>query len=228
MNTAAQKHLARALSYIEKGEAFYMKAAEEIMAARTEGATWNECGDELGRSFQWCKDIVAWAKTPANRRKSTPYARSGDPGVLKRNVKLGLKEMPAEVIEQVISELPPERQSQIAAAAGSAHHKSVEKMRDKIRDSDHDFDRDATLGFGPDIHDEQTKLIRKLAEIKAWLEEHGDEMIPDPDGKEEPVSTRELMLGSLASSKGEIDLAFSEVGVGTSIEAGFNRLLSDK
>jgi hypothetical protein len=66
MNAAAQAHLAKAKEYVSQGEQYYSMAAEQIIAARNEGATWAECGDALGRSDKWCSRIVTWHESPGN------------------------------------------------------------------------------------------------------------------------------------------------------------------
>lgn len=50
-----------ARDYIGKGDAFYRKAAEEILAAKAEGVTVAAIARELGYSRGWVTDLVAWA-----------------------------------------------------------------------------------------------------------------------------------------------------------------------
>lgn len=77
MNTSAQRHLDKAAQYVARGDEFYRKAGEEILAARGEGATWVEIADRLGHGTTWCQDIANWTKSPANdtRAPATPFAR---------------------------------------------------------------------------------------------------------------------------------------------------------
>jgi hypothetical protein len=68
------KHLAKAKDYIGKGEGFYRKAADEIIAAQREDPSlgYRQIGEVLGRSDRWCNDLVKW-RTSAKGSSPTPY-----------------------------------------------------------------------------------------------------------------------------------------------------------
>jgi hypothetical protein len=74
------------------------------------------------------------------------------------------------------------------------------------------------MSFAPTITDETKALVKKLAVIKQFLDLHGSEKVADPDGGEAETQA-ELTLDALQAHKGEIDLAFSEVGVGASFDS---------
>ena len=129
MNDQAERHLSKAEGYLAKGEEFYRKAAEEIRAAKDAGATWIEIGDQLDRSSSWLKTIVTWAEDPANRGlRATPYG--GEKYAEKQaanHARRVLRDAPLEQVEQIIGELPPERQRAVAASAG---HKYLSARQD--------------------------------------------------------------------------------------------------
>ncbi|MBA2742687.1 MAG: hypothetical protein H0U46_11850 [Actinobacteria bacterium] len=125
MNQRALKHVQKAGDYLAKGDGFYNRAAAEMSSAKAEGATWVEIGDSLCRSSSWCKKIVSWAKTPANSGSApTPFAEPGRDTTDVRGAKRILAEAPLEQVEQIVSELPADRQRAVAAAAGHQYLKA--------------------------------------------------------------------------------------------------------
>ncbi len=134
MTNEAQKHLDKAASYAEKGEAFYRKAAEEIIAARAAdpSLSFTEIGDKLGRSKSWAQRIVAFGKSPANTVSSTtPW--EDHKAIDARKARQVLREAPLEQIEQMIEDLPEERREAVAAAVGNAYAKERQANREEIR-----------------------------------------------------------------------------------------------
>lgn len=225
MNQSAERHLSKAEDYLGRGDAFYRKAATEIVAAKeSDPALTNTLiGERLGKSRDWVSKIVTWAST--DDPGSTPFGggtaeSKGRGAVEARRV---LRDAPMEQVEQIISELPASRQRQIGAAAGDSYLGRLNEVADNTR-------RNVTEGvsglFWPNIHSEERALLRKLDEIKTWLDQHGDEIVPEPSGEAAPEPARNIMLDGLRSDKARIDSAFADLGVGTSIEEGFNSLLS--
>lgn len=229
MNQSAERHLAKAETYIGKGESFYRKAADEILAAKEADPSLStrDIAARVGLAHSSVARILKWAGGGA--AAATPFARvEGDTARKDREAaKRVLREAPMETVEKIISDLPPKRQRQVAAAAGDEKAKKITEMAEAVEHGDFDFDKVTDLGFWPSLYDEKRKLLAKLAEMAAWLAEHGDKLVPDPEGKTDPELARDIMLGTLTADKGEIDLAFSELGVGTSIEEGMSRLLRD-
>lgn len=124
------EHLEKARDYIARGEEFYLAAATEIAAARDDGVTWVAIGDYLGRSDEWCKQVVAWAnKSPANRNKSTPFAEQSG-AVAKRHAKSVLRGSDAETLRSVL----PDDEEQLARIAEAAYRR-LEKKRSDERES---------------------------------------------------------------------------------------------
>lgn len=95
--------------YVARGEEFYRKAAEEIVAARGEGATWTEIGDFLDRSDEWCRKVASWHETPAKTTKSTTLPFSEPAGqVATRHTRAVLRDSTPEQVEEIVASLPPD------------------------------------------------------------------------------------------------------------------------
>jgi len=110
MNKSAERHLAFAKDYLAQGDQYYRQAKAEIDAAHAEGASVQEIAKGLGRSDQWVRDTLYWDG------KGTLYGKDTEArGV--RMTKQVLREAPLEQIEQMISDLPKDRQAAIGAAA---------------------------------------------------------------------------------------------------------------
>ena len=139
MNYAeVERHLAKAQSYLAKGEAWYRKAGEEIELAREAGATWPQIGDRLDRSKSWCQRVSEWAKSPANGGSpDTPIdwkrGSHGTTAEIQAGARKLLAEAPMEQVERIIETLPKERKQAVAAAAGHQYSKLREEMEERER-----------------------------------------------------------------------------------------------
>lgn len=134
MNKDAEKHLDKAQTYLGKGEEFYRKAAGEIESAKLADPTlsYTEIGDRLGRSKSWVQRIVAFGKSPANAvSSSTPW--EDHQAINLRKTKQLLREAPLEQVEQMIAELPKERQTAIRAAAGDGYSKARQAEDERVK-----------------------------------------------------------------------------------------------
>lgn len=122
MNREAERHLDKAEKLIAKGTAAWRKAAEEILAARDADPklTMAKVGERLGHGESWVRRILAWA----NSDSGLPTPFTGDsPGVATRHARQVLRDAPLEQVEQIIGDLPFERQQAVAAAAGDRYAK---------------------------------------------------------------------------------------------------------
>jgi hypothetical protein len=226
MNQSAERHLAKAEEYVGKGEEFYRKAAAEIAAAKEADSTLSNkaVGERLGYSGEWVASLLRWREDGHTGSRFTAQVDQTAGGRNIRGAQKVLREAPMEQIEQIISELPASRQRQIGAAAGDSYLGRLNEVADNTRRNV----TDAVNGlFWPNIDSEKRALLRKLDEIKTWLDQHGDDMVPEPMGEADPEPARDIMLDGLRSEKAKIDTAFAALGVGTSIEEGFRGLLSE-
>lgn len=122
MNREAERHIDKAVSHVERGETYYGKAADEIIAAQQADPTLSnrEIGERMGRSRDWVRELVRWRTTDASSRHPSPYSGQAD-SINLRKTKQVLREAPLEQVEQIVESLPRERQQAIAAAAGDAY-----------------------------------------------------------------------------------------------------------
>src|SRR5262245_6121350 len=118
MNDEARRHVEKAAEYIARGEKAYRQAAAEMTAAKESGATWDEIARGLGRSKSWCKKVVDWAEDGS---APSPFAEPERDTPDVRGTRRILEEAPMEQVERIVSQLPPERQKALAAAAGHAY-----------------------------------------------------------------------------------------------------------
>ena len=180
MNASARKHLDKAKGYLERGEGFYRKAAEEIVAARDADPmlTNAEIGNWFGRSKAWVAELVTWHTS--GRTSPTPYSGTGRPHQDKTAARKLLREAPMEQVEKIIEGLPKERQQAIGAAAGHAYMKARQEYEEaearvtpaerKEREANRDSMRQKTTkALAPmtgmviaDHIDSATELLREL------------------------------------------------------------------
>jgi len=133
MNNNATRHLSQAATFVAKGDQFYRKAAEQIIAAQKADPMLSnrQIGKYIGEVVRgkaydpsWVGKIVAWRTTDA----AQPFGEEARPGmrdgVDRAATKRILREAPLEQIEQIIDELPPSRRQAVAAAVGHGYAKA--------------------------------------------------------------------------------------------------------
>lgn len=121
-----QDHLARAKDYIAKGEGYYRKAAEEIVAAMEADPTLSqrEIGRRLGRDQKWVARLVRWS-TSADRDTSTPFhSPTLERARNKSEAKKALRD--PDIRRRVIAELPP---AELEAVREEASEVAIERSR---------------------------------------------------------------------------------------------------
>jgi hypothetical protein len=113
MNTNAKKHLDAAKTYIARGEEYYLKAAEEIVAAKKADHTLSnrEIGKWFGRSDPWVRQIVSWATS--SQGTALPFSESKGE-VAKRHTRAVLRNTEPEEIAELLDD--PEVRQKVAAA----------------------------------------------------------------------------------------------------------------
>jgi hypothetical protein len=131
MNRTAERHITKAKGYLAKGDEFYGRAADEMIAAREADPTvgYPELAAEFGRGKDWARTLVQW-------RTSGEYTRPpfSEPkgAVANRHAKAVLKDAPLEQLETIIDQLPKERQQAIAAAAKDSWMGARQERDDQI------------------------------------------------------------------------------------------------
>lgn len=146
MTKGAEQHLAKARDYVARGEEFYRKAAEEIIAARNEGATVEECAESIDRSKTWVLDTLKWylrngQSTRGGRENApTPYAEQAG-AVAQRHARSVLRQAPAEQIAEMLSD--PAVRAKVSKAQHIAHERVEQGARQAVRESIGDAADDA-------------------------------------------------------------------------------------
>jgi hypothetical protein len=126
MNRSAEQHLAKAESYLVKGDGWYHKAADEIVAAQEADPTLGQqqIAEWLGKSRTWVRDIVTW--NTSGRPDAVAWHRGSH--ATRAEIEAGaeklLRHAPLEQVERVIEKLPSARKQAIAASAGHSYHQA--------------------------------------------------------------------------------------------------------
>lgn len=103
----AKQHIDRAKDYAAKGDDYYAKAADEIIAAREADPTlgWRAIAKTVGRSRYWCEQIVRWRTSGMDQvhgpfggqeENEARYARHD-----KRKIEDVLDERPEAVVDAI-------------------------------------------------------------------------------------------------------------------------------
>jgi hypothetical protein len=117
-------HLSRAAEYIAKGDGWYSKAADEIIAARKEDVqlTWKQTAEKVNRSDSWCRRLVAErtkviAGEQAGVEVVPDWHQRGSHGT-KAEIEAGARKLLASPGEakKLFASLPPEAQKTVAKA----------------------------------------------------------------------------------------------------------------
>jgi hypothetical protein len=167
MKAAAKAHLARAKEYVAKGEQFYRKAAEQIMAARSEGSTWTEINSGLGRGEKYAERIVKFCETPAKERAGTaPFSEPGEKAVT-RHAKQALREKP-----EIVAQLTPAEQRALARTLDqeSAKRQKARKESSKQKEREHLGDETVDdLAFAESLKSTEYLLIKARGNIAGFV-----------------------------------------------------------
>jgi hypothetical protein len=124
MNHTAERHLAQAATYIGRGDEFYWKAGEEILAAQQADPTLSlrEAARRISRSEKWVRTIVRHVTT-AEPGSQLDWERGSHATAaeIREGAEKLLREAPAEQVEQIVASLPADRQVILGAAVGDAY-----------------------------------------------------------------------------------------------------------
>jgi hypothetical protein len=119
MNQTAERHLAKAGGYLAKGDDFYGRAADEIIAAKEADFTLSnqEIAERFGKSEKWVRLLVTW-RTSSEPDPPIDWRRGshGTTAEIEQGAQKLLASAPLEQVERIIADLPPKRQTEIATA----------------------------------------------------------------------------------------------------------------
>jgi hypothetical protein len=221
MNAAAKAHLAKAKEYADRGEQFYRMAAEQMRAAKDSGATMVEIGDGMERSATWCKDIMAWHETPANRGRYTgdlPFSE-GKGEVAKRHAKSVLREKP-----EIVAELTPAEQRTVARKLDeeAAKRQKTREQSAKQKERDHLGDETVDdLELREELQSTEYLLITARGNLRGFVKHVGELGIENT-----PENWRQSCLDWVDDLEGHLGMAKALLA-GDNIDwAAFDELLA--
>jgi DNA-binding transcriptional MerR regulator len=130
MNRTAERHVTKAKGYLAKGDEFYGKAADEMIAAQKADPTlsYKALAAEFDHGAEWARRLVAWR---TNASYTMPFSEPKG-GVATRHAKAVLKDAPLEQIETILDQLPRERRQAIGAAAKEAWMSTRQERDERI------------------------------------------------------------------------------------------------
>lgn len=105
MNQRAEKHLVKAKTFIEKGDSFYAKAADEIIAAMAADHTLSnrEIGERFNRSREWVRVLVQWRTS--GKPSGAPINWQRGSHATTEEIEAGAKKLLAEGTPEQVTEL---------------------------------------------------------------------------------------------------------------------------
>jgi hypothetical protein len=130
MNREAEQHLTKAGDYVARGEEFYRKAAEEIIAAKEADSTLSnyEIARQLDRDEYWVRKMIDYA----GNARALPFEGRAEQNRVAATKKL-LREAPPEEVARII-ESDPQIATNVAKAAQRVEQASVERVRREQRE----------------------------------------------------------------------------------------------
>lgn len=217
MNRDAEQHLARAREYVGKGEEFYRRAADEIIAAqKADPALSNrEVGEWFGRSGDWVRLLVRQATNGEDL--TTPFGGDTDFNRASRwsAAKKVLREAPPEQAAKLVVEAPPATRRAIARALAKADARDASEATER-RVREH----------GEDWHNYTSEALRTLADARRLAKQAHEAVMAAGRTGQLTDERREL----LTASAGWTSLAFEYVkeaaAGGHAMDAALDELLT--
>jgi len=233
------EHVEKAREYVERGDEFYAKAAQEIIAAQKDGVKMGVIAAGIGRSDRWCRLLVAsWKSRKPDAEFKVDWER-GTHGT-KAEIEKGVEKALADPkrVEQIVKDHPAAVSKALAedddfafdamtdpqarlntAAAGYKHRQAVrsqvdseEKARNKDLMSEKEYDGLLLLQLGQ-AGGEIVQAARNFG--RTWSKNVGD--LSDEG--------RELALDLLARQQVEI-MQILDAARGADVEEELARLLA--
>lgn len=177
MTKGAEQHLAKARDYVARGEEFYRKAAEEIIAAMEADPTLGnrEIGQWFGKSEFWVRDVVMRVTNASARSERYAVRKEASDRASAKQV---LRESTPEQLAELLS--TPQIRATVSKAQQIAHENVNERARKVFRESvgddvADDLEREALL---QDAEAELFKARRAVINTLRKVNEASNE-IPD-------------------------------------------------
>lgn len=213
------QHLENARGYIAQGEAYYHKAAEEMLAAQSDGMTVKEIASALGRSTGWVSSITSWHVQNTER---SPFSGQYD-RVRDSLASAAAKKNPQAIVE-AITKAPPEARREIMRGIAKEPALNAEMEREQIqhvgrpaaRENEREWRRQGTDGWLSLAR----PLIRADAALKDAVEIARDITVDDE-------TARGVLLERIERIKLLADWLESHVDGGAAFDEALEALLAE-
>lgn len=207
MSKDSVDHLERAKTYIGKGEDYYRRAAEEIVAAKAENPTlgYREIGEVLGRHASWCQRLVTHFTSVADPQQPPFGGPEENEARYQRQTKQTLRD--PERRRKALTELPDSELEQVRRDTAEV---SIERSRAKRAETNTEPTvRELTDGenFDPSEHWADSRIVSAdaaVAKLFARVEKYGLIL-----GSMEPAEAYEF-LTRMESRIGDVRAAVQE------------------
>lgn len=165
------QHLEKARTYLEQGESYYHKAAEEIIAARAEDPTLSDraISEALGRSRHWITEIVTWHTNGPNTDMPTPFAGQYEK-VRASLATAAAKKDPTSIVD-AITKAPPEARREIMRGIAQEPALNAEMEREQIEHTGRPAARENEREWRRQSADGWVALARPLIRAEAALKD---------------------------------------------------------
>lgn len=144
MNDATKQHFRKAREYVAKGDEFYGKAADELIAANVgqpNGPTWTAAAAEIGKSDQWVRRLVT-SRTNFDAGVEEGFQVDWERGShgTKAEIREGVKRLAAtdpSIVTEILDTMPEEQREMVAQEIAQREDfaeavKSNEVVRDTL------------------------------------------------------------------------------------------------
>jgi hypothetical protein len=217
LTSDAQKHLAKAKDYVAKGEEFYRKAAEEIIAAQQADTTLGEqqIADHLGRSRRWVRALVTWDTN--GQSTATPFSEEQG-AVAKRHAKSVLRETP-----EIVAQLSPDEQRRLATELDNASAKRQKEREQVAKSKEREAIGDETvddLELREELQSTEYLLITARGNLRGFVKRTGEIGVENA-----PDAWRESCLDWIEDLKGHLGMAEALLAGGNIDWSAFDELL---
>jgi hypothetical protein len=211
----AQQHLARAKDYADRGDSFYEKAADEILAAKEADPTLGngEIGERLGRSGSWVSDLVRWRTNgdPDVR----PFAGSREARLRSETRKL-LRDEPRQAAA-LVAEAPPKTRRAIARELARAVERDETEARER-----------RTREHGTEWHDYTSEALRLLSEARRLIKDAHAAVMSASRTDQLTDERRQLITASAAITSTSADYVKEAAESGHDMDAALAELLEQE
>lgn len=130
-------HLSKAAEYASKGDAWYAKAADEIIAAREERPlTWKQVAEGVGKSDTWCRRIVEW-RVSGDANLPNPDWKRGSHATAQEitdGARRLLQTATSEQIREIMQDVPDEQRDEVLQGIVGTPAEVIEKKEEAHRD----------------------------------------------------------------------------------------------